>query len=221
MSVWSRHRWTWLGPLLFAVGGMLLLGFYYLALNGKARALESRLQDRIEVRDQLLGELATATAAVDRLAADDARVAELFGTIEDVPRRMTRYVRLVHELTKRAGVNITGGVGFGGEEIEEFGLAERSMNFEIRGDYNSLRRFINMLELSDAFLALRDIRVTIDRDTNVLRAGLSVSTLFAAEGAPTPQVAAPEAPTPEARAPERGAAAGDEAGDPGDDEEAA
>lgn len=191
MSVWNRHRWSWLGPLLFAVGGLLLLGFYYLALNGRARALEQRLENRTEVRDQLRVELATATAAVDRLAADDSRVAELFGTIEDVPRRMTRYVRLVHRLTRRAGVEITGGVGFGGEEIEEFGLAERSMNFEIRGNYNQLRRFINMLELSDAFLALRDIQVTTDRDTNQLRAGLTVSTLFAAEGAPVPETRSP------------------------------
>lgn len=202
MSVWSRHRWTWLGPLLFAVGGLLLLGFYYLALNGRARALERRLENRTEVRDQLREELDAASAAVARLATDDARVAELFGTIEDVPRRMTRYVRLVHDLTNRSGVQITGSVGFGGAEIEEFGLAERSMNFEIRGNYNSLRRFINMLELSDAFLALRDIQVSTDRDSNQLRAGLTISTLFAAEGA--------EIPTIEAASGDQDGVAGDE-----------
>lgn len=188
MSIWLRRRWAWLGPLAFAVTGLLALGFYYLALNGKARALESRLESRTEVRDQLRGELEAAERTVARLHSDDQRVAELFGTIEDVPRRMTRYVRLVHDLTSRAELTITGSVGFGAEEIEEFGLAERSMQFEVAGNYNSLRRFINMLELSDAFLALRDIQVRVDSDRGGrLRAGLTVSTLFAAEGSAEPR----------------------------------
>ena len=184
MSAWTRHRWRWLGPLVFALCGLLLLGFYYLALNGKARALERRLENRIEVRDDLQRQVGLAQAAVERLEADDMRVTELFGTIEDVPRRMTRYVRLVHQLTRRAGVKVSGGVGFGGEEIEDFGLAERSMDFEIQGDYDSLRQFINMLELSNAFLTLRDIQVRSDsrQGPNRLVAGLTVSTLFAAEG---------------------------------------
>lgn len=183
MSAWDRRRWAWLGPLLFAVSGLLVLGFYYLALDGEARALEQRLENRSEVRDRLLGGLQTAEASLSRLESDNRRVAKLFGTIEDVPRRVTRYVRLVHDLTQRSGLTITGSVGFGSQEIEEFGLAERSMQFEVAGGYDALRKFVNMLELSDAFLALRDIQVRVDRDQgNRLRAGLTVSTLFAAEG---------------------------------------
>ncbi len=182
MSAWRRHRSSWLGPVLFAVLGLIALGSYYLAFNGKARALERRLENHRQSRDELHQQLQMVAESLAMMDADDQRIEQLFGTIEDVPRRLTRYIRLVHQLTERSGLEISGSVGFGSEENEDFGLAERTMDFDVRGDYDSFRRFINMLELSEEFLAVRDVRVQADRDNpNQLRVGISVSTMFAAD----------------------------------------
>jgi len=182
VSVWQRHRRSWLGLLVFALAGVAMLGLYYLGFNGKARALEQRLENRQSEYAQLEQQLASVSETLTTMEADDRRMKELFGTLEDVPRRLTRYIRLVHQLSRRSGMTINGSVAFDADEIEEFGLAERSMRLEVVGNYNSFRRFINMMELSEEFLAVRDVQVRREKGSGGdLRIGLSVSTLFSAE----------------------------------------
>ncbi len=181
MSVWTRHRRAWLTPAVFAAVGLIALATYYVGFNNRARALDQRLEARRATKAELQRQVATASEYAETLATDQSREESLFGTIEDVPRRMTRYVRHVHELCQKSGLVIDGGIGFGSDELGDFGLAERSMEFDVVGDYDALRRFINFLEVSDSFLALRDIAVGVDRDNQQLKVGLTVSSMFAAD----------------------------------------
>ena len=61
------------------------------------------------------------------------------------------------------------------------GFVRKSVTFGVVGDYGSIRRLVNFLELSDQFLLLEEVRL---RETEGSKLGIDliVSTLFAAPG---------------------------------------
>ena len=46
------------------------------------------------------------------------------------------------------------------EQIQQYGLIKRSFIFNVDGTYTDLRKFINLLELSDSFLTLESAGLT-------------------------------------------------------------
>jgi len=88
----------------------------------------------------------------------------------------------VLSLARRAGLEPEV-LAYPEQEIEDYGLIKRSFVFSVSGTYLELRKFVNLLELSDSFLTLEDASMTQDPKGSELRMSLRLSTLFAKEGA--------------------------------------
>ena len=70
--------------------------------------------------------------------------------------RLTDMLRHVKDLASTAGLR-PDTFSYPEEQLESFDLVRKRVVFSVEGGYNDLRRFINMLELSEQF-------VTLDRD---------------------------------------------------------
>ncbi len=78
------------------------------------------------------------------------------------------------------------------EQIQQYGLIKRSFIFSVEGTYADLRKFINLLELSDSFLTLEDASLAEEgaRHDGGNRSGFSAPTGF------SPPAAAPRPVVP-------------------------
>jgi hypothetical protein len=75
-------------------------------------------------------------------------------------------------------------VSYPTEPLEAYGLRRRAFVFSVQGTYPDLRKFINLLELSDTFLTLEQVTLS-ESSGGALGIQLRVSTLFATgEGVP-------------------------------------
>ena len=180
-AAWRSRWWWWALPLLFCILNGVFLWLHRTASNSGFRQIqdelareEVELEDLEGVRDRLAGMLMTAErnrAGVtnlyeDRLATEEAR--------------LTSLILEVKRLARQAGLeppNLT----YGEVKIEEFGLVRKSIVFGVRGNYAQIRQLVNLLELSDLFLILDEIRLR-ESDGSRLNIDLRISTLFAVPG---------------------------------------
>jgi Tfp pilus assembly protein PilO len=214
-DIWRQRVWVWataLGFLLLNVAGLLV---YQLAYSDRVKTLDSELRDQGK---QL------ATARAERLHREDLlrqarinreRIQQLYDEhFSTRRRRLTGVTAEVQDLAKRAGL-VPRSFTFPEEQIQQYGLIKRSFVFSVEGTYADLRKFVNLLELSDSFLTLEDVSLSEEggrRDARVpgslqavapppaapagsgaLRMGLTIATLFAAQEQPRDGLAPPPA----------------------------
>jgi len=100
----------------------------------------------------------------------------------------------VQSLARKAGLDPRS-IAYPEPEIEDYGLVKRSFIFTVDGDYLALRKFLNLLELSDSFLTLEDASVSEASKGQELRLSLTLSTLFTKEKGKGPVPAGAGGPT--------------------------
>ena len=177
-AAWRSRWWWWALPLLFCILNGIFLWLHRTASSSGFRQIQDELareqvdlEDLGEVRDRLAGMLETAErnrAGVtnlydDRLATEEAR--------------LTSLILEVKRLTRKAGLEPPN-LAYGEVKIEEFGLVRKSIVFGVGGTYAQIRQLVNLLELSDLFLILDEIRLR-EADGSRLSIDLRISTLFA------------------------------------------
>lgn len=198
LAVSARHAWerlwrprlsTWVPALLVFLVGLSLFGVYRLRYAGQVemtaeavtrgrQALASVRADRRHLEEDLEAILRTRQRLrdiyTDRLSTES--------------RRLTRIIAEVKELARTSGLDPQA-INYPDEPIEDFGLRKRSFVFGVEGTYAELRRLVNLLELSDSFLTLEEVRLVGGGDQRGNRGGgrlridLRLSTLFATETA--------------------------------------
>ncbi len=182
--IWRQNVWWWAPALVFFVVNIGLLSAYRLVYAGRVQALEGR----IESREQELAELSRRARAQGQLLArvsENQELLEGFYTegLARESQRLTAIIAEVKSLGAKVGLRPTS-LSYPEETIDEFGLIRRSIAFGVEGDYVQLRRFINLLELSDSFLILEEVALSDSGSGQRLRIALRVSTLFVGEAGP-------------------------------------
>lgn len=178
-GIWRRRLALWLPALVVLLVSLAFLSAYRFLLAGQSQLRQSRL----ERLDRQLGELESEHSAlqelVDRLQSNQLGIEQLHQTwLSTEAERLTAVITEVKTLARRARLQ-SSGFSYPDEVLEEYGLIKRSIAFSITGSYSQLRQFVNLLELSDQFLMLEEIRLSDSgQDTGGVRVDVRLATLF-------------------------------------------
>jgi type IV pilus assembly protein PilO len=184
-DIWRQRLWVWLPAALFFAANLVAFGVYRLGYAGDVQSLERSLKERQEE----LHKVEASRAERLRLIGGARRNRELITRLYDERfstrrRRLTEITAEVKKLARQAGLEPRE-LSYPEEAIEDFGLVKRSFVFGVNGDYLELRKFINLLELSDYFLTLEEVTLSGggEGEGSELHINLRLSTLFAREEA--------------------------------------
>lgn len=182
-EIWRLRLWVWVPALLFFLANASAYVVYNFGFADRVESLETRLADK---RKQLAPQ-ATKRASLERLIRrsqlNEVELRRLYDErFSTRSQRLTRVTAEIKQLARTAGLNPLA-ITYPEEEIEAYGLVKRSFSFAVDGTYLELRKFINLLELSDSFLTLEEVTLAGEEGEQgpELRIRLLISTLFARE----------------------------------------
>ncbi|HVS02972.1 MAG TPA: hypothetical protein VMT16_09395 [Thermoanaerobaculia bacterium] len=179
---WSRRR-VWLPAVAFLALNLALLFGYQVMVGARVTLRESDLQQQRRQLATLQSrrlQLEQAVAEGRRTAgAIDSLYRERFGTQAG---RLTAAMARVKQLARDAGLAGMETISYPQDQLAEYGVEKKSFVFAAVGNYHQLRQFINLLELSEAFLTLEEVRVS-QGDGGRLQFQIRLSTLFARDDA--------------------------------------
>jgi len=185
-DLWRQRAWVWVPALVFFLVNLTAWSVYQLGYAGNLQSLEGELKSQKSELAALKGRQAEADSLLRRADVNRQRVAALYEeSFSTRKRRLTEVTAEVIDLARRAGMTPTS-YSYPEQEIQDYGLIKRSFVFTVNGTYLELRKFIDLLELSDSFLTLEDVQLSQDPKGSELRISLRLSTLFANEGEPPP-----------------------------------
>ncbi|MEM1205774.1 MAG: hypothetical protein AAGN66_21265 [Acidobacteriota bacterium] len=180
-EVWRRRSWVWWLPALFVALNLLLLGVYRTTFAGRVASLEESYQDGA-------GDLALLRQRTDAIRDLLAQVDAQQDTTDTMYRehfsteaaRFTTALREIRALARRSGLDPSS-FSYPSSEIEDHLAVRRGINFSVKGTYDELRTFINLLELTDQFLTLEAVSLGGGKGEQDPRLNirLQLSTLFA------------------------------------------
>jgi type IV pilus assembly protein PilO len=182
--IWRQRTWVWAPALAFFVLNLALFSAYRMVYSGQVENLRDRLASRMEQLEELEAEAAEAERLVESARTTREALAGLYeNRLASERTRFTKVTAEVRELARRSGLEPSA-MSYPTEEIEDYGLVKRYFTFSVSGTYVELRRFINLLELTPTFITLEQVSLSgDDNQGNQLRIRLTLSTLFAEEGA--------------------------------------
>lgn len=183
-EIWRLRLWIWLPALLFFLANATAYVVYRFGFADRVESLE---EDLASTQKKLAPEAAKRVRLerlIERSRRNDVEIARLYEErFSTRSQRLTQVTAEVKKLAQAAGLNPLL-MNYGDEAIDDYGLVSRSFSFAVDGTYLELRKFINLLELSESFLTLEE--VTLAGDANEqgpeLHIRLTLSTLFAREG---------------------------------------
>ena len=176
-EIWRQRAWVWVPALVFFLVN-LAWSVYQLGYAGNLQSLEAELKGQQRELATLKGRQAEADALLGRADLNHHRVAALYeDSFSTRKHRQAEVTAEVIDLARRAGMS-PAAFSFPEETIQDYHLIKRSFIFSVNGTYLELRKFVNLLELSDSFLTLEDIQLSQDPKGAELRISLRLSTLF-------------------------------------------
>jgi Tfp pilus assembly protein PilO len=195
-ELWWRRRRLWLpGAVLTLLALLALLG-YRLALAGRVGLRAGEVSARREVLAEVSAKRRAAEDLLQRAQANRAALDGMYeGRLGSQARRLTAVMLQVKQLARQAGLVGVQAIDYGDQLIEGLPLRRKSIGFSAQGSYEQLRSFINLLELSDSFLTLEEVRVQDPSQTGTLSLQIRLFTLFVEEFE-AEEVALPESPAP-------------------------
>lgn len=183
-SIWRRHLVLWLPALVFCALNLIALIVYPVRFAGRAEVTNDELEAERAVLAELVERRRDLEAQEQSIERTRLAVDELYSErLASESQRLTRIIAEVKDLAARSGLTPPS-VAYPTEPFEDYSLRRRGFVFAVQGSYADLRKFINLLELSETFLTLEQISLA-EASTGGLRIQLRISTLFAtAEAAP-------------------------------------
>lgn len=180
-EIWRRRLWVWIPALVFFLANAVVFSIYRWGYAGQVQRLEEQLEARGQELKQIKGERQKREVLYQRAQINAQRVHDFYDErLATRRQRLTQVSGEVKSMASKAGM-VPKAITYPEADIEEFGLIKRSFVFSVEGTYADLRRFINLLELSDSFLSLEEVTLTEGGQGPELRMNLKISTLFAKE----------------------------------------
>ncbi len=187
-TMWRRRLGSWLPALLFFLLNVGAHMVYRLSYADETAGLESRIATREGELASLSQRRAELDALVTQARLNQEQIEELYRErFSTRRRRLTKITAEIRQLAGQAGLEPQS-ISYPEEEVDGYSLVERSFVFSVEGSYQQLRRFVNFLELSPSFLALRRVSLvgTSGGSEELLRMNLTMSTLFVRDDALPP-----------------------------------
>jgi Tfp pilus assembly protein PilO len=180
-GLWLELWWYWLPPVVILIVAIALLAVYRTDYAVRGRQLDRRVQAVRQQADQLRAQrrdLAAMRDARRRSAkAEQTFLSKRLGRRSD---ELTHVLREVKRLASRAGIRPSA-IQYATDTNPAHGVEEVGLTFSVQGSYEQLRTFIHLLEVSDSFLILRDVRLgQANNAATRLRIRLRLATYFAA-----------------------------------------
>jgi hypothetical protein len=211
-EIWRQRLWVWVPALVFFLANATAYTVYRFGFADRVAALQEDLRAERERLEPLQAREKKLRGLLERSRQNEIQIerlyAESFSTRE---QRLTKSQDEVKSLARKAGLDPKS-LSYPTQQIQQYGLIKRSFVFSVEGTYIELRRFINLLELSDSFLTLEQVTLSegsgsqpAQRGRNgavvqpasegsELRINLTLSTIFAdPDAAKAPGAASPVA----------------------------
>ncbi|MXW00038.1 MAG: hypothetical protein F4X59_15815 [Holophagales bacterium] len=175
---WRLRIWFWVGAGL-CVFNAALLSTYRGVYAGRFQALEDEIAQVQNLRTRATQEVARREGQVTTVEATRSQVRTLYRDGFATEReRLTDLIGEVKELADRSGFGPSS-ISYPEATLEQYGLVEKSIVFTVEGNYSQLRGLVNLLEVTDTFVALESI--SLSEATPNLRIDLRLSTLFSGD----------------------------------------
>jgi len=182
-EIWRQRLWIWLPALLFFLANAGAFTVYRLGYAGNVQSLARDIDTEKDELKKLQGDRAGLENLIQRADANRRQVDSLYDRFATRRQRLTDVTAEVQSLARRAGLNPQS-ISYPELEIEDYGLVKRSFIFSVDGNYLALRKFLNLLELSDSFLTLEDASLSETSKGEELRMNLTLSTYFTKDRPP-------------------------------------
>ncbi|HEY2736927.1 MAG TPA: hypothetical protein VGK45_00900 [Thermoanaerobaculia bacterium] len=196
-EIWRQRLWVWVPALVFFLANATAYTIYRFGFADRVASLQEDLKDQRERLDPLDARRQKLQALLASSKRTDQEIRKLYAESFSTRRaRLTNINTEVKTLARKAGLDPRS-FSYPEEQIQQYGLIKRSFIFSVEGSYVNLRKFINLLELSDSFLTLESINLTPGTserqgrgragaapapaapENSELRISLTLSTLFA------------------------------------------
>lgn len=186
---WRERLWWWLPALVVLILNLFAFVWFQAVYSGAARRVDQQLEKRgVELRE-IQETLGRQHEVLERVRINQQQVKNFYASrLSTREERLTSILREVRDLASTAGLEPSV-VDYPEDQLTEFGLEKRWVNFGVTGSYVQLRRFINLLEMSDSFLTLEDVNLNGRAEDAELRISLRISTLFSTRVAPAADAA--------------------------------
>lgn len=174
--LWSAHR-----GFLLVLGVLLCLNVFLFVFLGQFLVPEvveeetRYLKRQTEVRQLLRNQGGSAETPEQRYVLASQDLAKFEQTIPEY-RDFTALIEELLVLSNRAGLNITQ-ISYSSEGFEVAGLLKFSLNFNVEGNYEQLKKFIYSLEQSTRLISIKQLSLqSVQGDA--VKLGLNLETLF-------------------------------------------
>lgn len=183
-AAWRTRPWLWGIPLAFLLVNLAFFTFYRVAYAGKVEVLQSRFESENERLTQLREERLSFEDKYERVRSSSLGVSTLYlDHFSTESERFTATLAEIRRLGRASGLEPSS-FSYPSQDLEELELRTVGFAFSVEGTYDQLRRFINMLELSDHFLVLERVGLGTGGGAGGdprLSLNFTVSTVFATE----------------------------------------
>jgi len=178
-SVWRREIRLWLPALVLLLVNVVALAVFDAFFDDKAEAGRSSVERTRAESSELMAARQKTEVLVKRAERNHRRLERLYRQrFQTQEQRITKMISEVKDLARKAGLNPPT-IRYPDDPIEALGLIKRSIVFNVDGTYQSLRKFINFLELTNSFVILEEIRPGDNAGQGKrLSIALKVSTFF-------------------------------------------
>jgi type IV pilus assembly protein PilO len=196
-EIWRLRLWVWVPALVFFLANATAYVVYRFGFADRVESLDASLEERQKELAPLATERARLERLIQRSQRNDVEIRRLYEErFSTRSQNLTRITREFHRLARAAGLEELEEpqtVSYPQREIEEYGLVKRSIVFSVDGTYLELRKFINLLEISESFLTLEEVTLAGEEAEQgpELHIRLVLSTLFAREDGSAEAPAAP------------------------------
>jgi len=182
-GIWRRGLLLWLPALLFFVANLVALLVFQARYSGRAEVSQEELataERDVEIVVDRRRELEERLAGIDTTRR---QVEEFYAQrLAPESERLTRIIAEVKDLASRSGLQPQA-ISYPQQVIEDYGLRQRSLVFQVEGTYADLRKLVNLLEISDSFLTLEQVSLSGQGGAGArLAIQLRISTLFSIDG---------------------------------------
>jgi Tfp pilus assembly protein PilO len=179
-EIWRQRLWIWVPALVFFLANAGAFTVYRLGYAGNVQTLAEGIEtEKVELK-KLQAERGSLEKLITRADANRREVDTLYERFATRRQRLTEVTAEVQSLARKAGLD-SRSFAYPEQEIEDYGLVKRSFIFSVDGSYVDLRKFINLLDLSDSFLTLEEVTLSETTKGQELRMNLTLSTLFTKE----------------------------------------